>query len=386
MKFRHVFFTILMLSIFCCQQRDEKQERAFRAARAKGDIVIGAVASWDSNKTLWQGIELAVDEVNAKGGVLGRKIRIIKKDDKGSVDEGRFVAQSFACNPDMVAVIGHVDSYISIPASIIYEYYGLVMFSPLSTAPELTVRDGFKLIFRNVPTDKDIARQLAKFAIDMGYQEMVVCFLENAYGRGLARAFEKQFEKTGGTIIDTISYDSLSDAGYFRKSLTTWRDNFSFDAIFLAGTVPQAAEFISEAGKLGIKVPVMGGDGLLSPDLWETGGNRAEGTIVAAFYNPDDPKPMVQQFNRAFRKKYKRLPDDDAAQGYDAVKLIAASIKKAGTTVPCKIADALRLTKNQMGVTGSHTFNERGDVINKAIIIKVVRNNKFEIWPLHDTF
>lgn len=381
MKFRHIFFALLLIIVLCCQSRDEKQERAYRAARAKGDIIIGAAAPWNNIKAsgmYWQGIEMAVDEVNTKGGVLGRSIRIIRKDDQGTVNQGRIVAQNFADNLDMVAVIGHYDSYISIPASVIYEYYGLLMLSPTSTSPELTNREGFKLVFRNVPTDEEVARQLARFAYKNGYKRMMIYFVGNAYGRGLAKAFEKQIEKLGGNIVDSLSYDSLSESKYFKNDLEAWKNNFSFDAIFLAGSVrKKAGQIISEARQLGISVPIMGGDGLLSPELWKIGGHWVEGTVVGAFFDPDNPVPEVQSFNKTFSDKYGCLPDDVAAQGYDAVKLLTYSIQKAGTTVPYKVADALRSTKGWIGVTGQHTFNEKGDVEGKSIVLKVVRNKRF---------
>jgi branched-chain amino acid transport system substrate-binding protein len=374
---------VLVILLSACSSRDDKQKRAYRAARGKGDILVGAVAPWESIKDkgmYWQGLEMALNEVNESGGALGRRIRIVREDDEGKVSKGRIVAQKFADNLDMVAVIGHYNSYISIPTSVVYEYYGLLMLSPTSTSPALTRRQGFKLVFRNIPTDAEVARQLADFAtLQEGYRRLMIYYVKDAYGRGLANAFEKRAEEGGGYVVDRLSYDSTSDERYFRKNLTFWKNNFTFDAIFLAGVVPQAAEFISEARRLGITVPILGGDGLDSPQLWEVGGIGVEGTIVGTYFHPDDPRGVVQRFVEAFGTKYGRRPDAWAAQGYDAVKLLAHVMEEAGTTVPHKMAETLRSTRNWPGVTGPHSFNENGDVMGKPIVIKVVRNRSFHL-------
>src|SRR5690606_24523605 len=115
------------------------------------------------------GINMAVEEINAAGGVLGRPLLTIKQDDRSDVTQGRLIAQQFADNLDLVAVIGHSDSFVSLPASATYQFAGLLMLSPGSTNPALTMQ-GFDLVFRNVPTDDDIGRQLATYALTAGYR------------------------------------------------------------------------------------------------------------------------------------------------------------------------------------------------------------------------
>lgn len=380
----HSLFMMLLLAIlFSCQPRDDKQNRALRASQAKGDILIGAAAPWQSDPAATslygKGLDLAVAEINSQGGVLGRRIVIERADDKASVQQGRIVAQHFANNRDMVAVIGHINSFVSIPASIMYEYYGILMLSPLSTAPELSRRAGARLIFRNIPTDEQIAFQLARFAIQKGYSRIPVYYVEDAYGRGLAKAFQANFEKLGGSVPDARSYDAQSDSRLFRTDLATWKKNFTFDALFVAGTLPRAGQVVAEARSAGITAPIIGGDGLGSAELGVIAGDRAEGTIVAGFFDPADPRPEVQHFGQIFMEKFGLPPDDKAAQTYDAVGVLAYAIKQAGSTIPSAIADALRATKDWPGVTGPHTFNENGDLAGKPIVIKTWRHNQFEV-------
>lgn len=367
----------------CGQVETDRQERAERAASSKGDIVIGVPGPWgylkDEGSLYWNGIEMAFDEINALGGVLGRKLRFVKEDDEGTVSRGRIVAQKFVDDPDMVAVIGHVGSIVSLPASLIYEHYGMLMLSPTSTSPELTYRKGLKYVFRNVPTDEKVGWQVAEYLKKRNLERVVTYYLNDDYGRGLANAFETHATELGCSIIDRLSYDSIAKPKYFRRILESWKKNFNFDGIFLAGEVPQAAEFIIQARQIGIKALIIGGDGLDSPMLWEVGGAWVEGTLVTTYYHTDIPSQQAQDFNKAFMHRYGELPDCWAAQAYDAVKLLASAMEKAGTTVPIKVAQALRATRDWMGVTGKHTFNEQGDVVEKAVVLQVVREGRFEL-------
>ncbi len=367
---------LLALLISSCGSRDITVERAKRAAQKKGDIIIGVAWPFSYTKDLFrEGIDMAVAEINAGGGVTGRNIRIIYGDDEASVTKGRLVAQHFADDTDIVAVIGHFNSYVSIPASRIYEFSGLIMLSPGSTSPALT-RQGFKRVFRNIPTDEEIGRHMVDFAVKRGYNQMIVYYADNDYGEGLATAFEGRAGEVDLAIVDRLSYDGISKKE-FRAALSKWKD-FEFDAIFLAGSVPEAATFIAEAREMDVTIPILGGDGLDSPELLEIAGKAAEGVVVGSVFATDIPCPNVQRFNEGFEEKYGVLPDTWAAQGYDAVKLLSHAMEKAGTTVPDKVADMLRSTKNWQGVTGLHTFDGNGDVVGKAIIIKVVRNGGFQ--------
>lgn len=154
------------------------------------------------------------------------------------------------------------------------------------------------------------------------------------------------------------------------------RDNFY--AIFITGSTPPAAEFIRQARAAGINVPIYGGDGLDSGELTTIGGEAAEGTVFASPFDPDNGRPEVQKFATAFKSKCGGPPDAWAAQAYDAVKLLAHAMNQAGSTVPGDVARVLHQTRGWPGVTGTHTFDENGAVIDKPIVLKVVRNGQFE--------
>lgn len=365
---------ILWLLAACGQIQDLGQERADLAREAHGDIVIGVV-EW-SDGLAWKAIQMAAEEINAAGGINTRKIRLVHEDDNLSILQGKSIAQRFAAELDMVAVIGHGSSTVSLPASATYQFSGMVMLSHAATAPRLT-EQGFGLVFRNIPSDAEIGRLMATYVHQQDYQRVMVLSEKSTYGHGLGNAFEMYATRLGVRVVDRVSYRSGEND--FSTLLANWGE-VPFDAIFIAGNSPEAADFIVQARQAGFNQPILGGDGLLMEDLPQITAAAGEGLIVATYFHPDDPRPEVQRFVSAFYAKYGTNPDVWAAQGYDAVKLLTHAILMAGSTEPQKIAQALRETKDWPGVTGPHTFNEHGDVVGKPIILTILHNGAFEFY------
>jgi len=368
-----------LLSIACNSSRTPSEERAALAERGDGDIVIGVAWPWSEHKDIryGEGLEMAVDEVNGGGGVLGRQIRLLREDDHGSVDEGRLVAQRLGNDPEVVAVIGHLQSFVSVPAAAIYDLSGVVMISPTATDPELTSQ-GYRRVFRATFTDKTVGKQMADFAAARGYGKVAIYYIRNSYGRGLANAFEERANELGVSIAARQSYDDSGEATVltFAPTLREW-GKLDLDAIFLAGEVPSATLFISAARNEGLTLPILGGDAMNSRALL-TAGPAAEGTVVPSVFHPDEPRPEVHRFAESFARKYGAAPDAGSALGYDAVHLIADAVRRAKSTAPDRIADALHATGGWKGVTGSFIFDEHGDIVNKTLVKMVVRGGKFE--------
>ena len=375
----------LMLLVFtaCEASRDPAQERIQLAEAGTGEIVIGAPWPWEArggSSLYGEGMDLAVEKINADGGVRGRSLRIERIDDKESVNEGRLVAQLLANDPEVVAVIGHLQSYVTIPAATIYDGNGLVMIAPLSSSPKLT-QQGYKRVFRTTFNDKQVGRQMAVFAHRRGYERVALLYVRNTYGRDLANAFEERAHELGLNVVERQSYTAAADRmkTSFGMVLRSWRD-MEFDAIFLASAVPEAGVFITQARATGIDVPLLGGDAMDNASLIEVGGEAAEGTIVASNFHVDDPRPVVQEFVQLFNEKTGQMPNRDAAAGYDAVRLLAHAIEQAGSTVPEAVTQALRTMAPWEGTTGVMAFDEKGDLADDILIAKVVRNGKFEYF------
>lgn len=339
----------------------------------KGDIAIGVAWPFESNNSMFrEGVELAVKEINQDGGIKGRKIKLVMKDDQSSVAVGMGIAQSFAKDRQVAAIIGHRNSFISIPAARIYEEAGLVMLSPASTAPELT-RKGYKYVFRNLPSDDEIAREITRFCSQQGQKRMVVYYSEDSYGVGLANSFEDHAKRADIKVVDRISY--YGDLKDLERLHNKWKA-LDFDGIFIASGMPAGAEFIADCGRVGISVRYYAGNALDSPLLHEIGGQAAEGTVVGTIFNPADTREEVTRFIESFTREYNEPPGAYAAQGYDAVKLLAAAIEQAGDSDSAALADHLRGLKNWPGVTGCHSFDQNGDDIGELVVIKVLRDGK----------
>lgn len=374
-KILAVLICVMVFMTGCLGEHDLAVERAAKAKKAKGDIIIGVAWPFSKrNDLIWEGIQLATQELNEAGGVMSRKIRLIRQDDEGLTTRGMTIAQDFADNLDMVAVIGHGNSFVSVPAAAIYEKTGVLMLTPGSTSPKLT-QMGYKRIFRSIPSDTEIGSQMAQFVAKKGCRRMVVVYADNEYGRGLANSFEDQAQEEGISIVDRCT--NISDYETFKRTLDKWRI-FNFDGVFVADTVPEGAEFIRRLREEGVTVPIISGDGLDLPEFLEVCREAAEGTVVASIFNPYDKRPKVGKFIQAFTEEYDSMPDAWAAQGYDAVMLLAHAMELSSSTVPDEIASALRTTSIWPGVTGFHTFDEMGDVSDKLVIKKVVQEGKFD--------
>lgn len=363
----------------CSRSGDVEAERARRARATTGEVVIGAAWPWKARAGVlyWQGMELALDETNTEGGVRGRRLRILRADDEESVDRGRIVAQEFGKNPDVVAVIGHLQSYVTVPAAAIYELTGLVLVSPTATTSELTSH-GYSRVFRTIFTDAEVGRQMADFALQQGYRRAVIYYVRDEYGRGMANAFE---ERTAGgdlRILDRQSYDpnGVPSARMAEQTAELW-ETLDFDAVFIAGQDEPAAHLVAELRRRGIDAPILGGEALATSRYLEVGKTAVEGTVIGTPFLPEAPAPEVQRFAAAFRDRYGMEPDVGAALGYDAVRVLVQAMRTAPSVAPGDIADALHRTEGWKGVTGSFTFDETGALVDMPMQKVVVRGGAF---------
>lgn len=373
MKLKHacLFLTVVLLA--GCGTFDTVEEKRRDFARYSEDpIKIGTAWPFSAKEDLmWEGLKLARDEINRNGGVHDRPIELLKTDDEASVNLGRRKAQQLADNPEVLSVIGHYNSYVSIPASHIYQFNELLMVSPGSTNPDLT-RPGYDLVFRTIPPDHQIGRQLADFSLNKGYERVTILYASNSYGRGLADAFDSRASELGVRVIDRLSYDPRSTE-YFEQVVAKWK-RYNFDAVFLAGTMPQVAEFIRLAGENNLDKPVLGGDGLDSPRLWEIAGSHANNTVAAATFHPTMKWDKARAFTDRFKEEYGDTPDAWAAQGYDTLKVLVNAMRKTSAPTPKKTARQLEEMDHWDGINGTYTFNEERDIHGKKMIFKTMRD------------
>ncbi|MFA5479458.1 MAG: ABC transporter substrate-binding protein [Candidatus Muiribacteriota bacterium] len=377
MKFNKIFFLLLLIGLLtaCSNLSNSEARNKYHEKYKKDTIYIGI--AWpleDYSESFLNGLNLAKEKINQKGVLDNKKIEFIFKDDKSSVTDGLKVANEFGANKDIFAVIGHRDSYISLPTSAIYNSFGILMMTPGSTNPQIT-NQGFDYVIRTIPSDYFIGKEAAEYFIEKKYKNVVIYYEKTDYGRALANSFEDKATLSGINIVDRRPFESGSERE-FRVDLNYW-SYLEFDAFFLAAVMPAGPEFIKTARQNGFIQPVIGGDGLDHIDLISLGEKDVEGTVAMSVFNPNENRKIVKNFKNEFYEKYNENPDVWAAQAYDTLNLLVYAINTTKTTQPAKLSEFIKNIDSYEGVSGFHKFDKNGDVIDKNIVKKIVVNSKF---------
>ena len=318
-------------------------------------------------------IQMAYEQINAAGGVLGKKVRVIVEDDQSKPEEAATAVTKLINQNHVVAMLGEVSSSRSLAAAPICQANGVPMISPSSTNPRVTQVGDY--IFRVCFIDPFQAEVGARIAWEILHLKKVAILsdVRNDYSVGLQTFFRQTFKGFGGEIVAEQSY-SEGDSD-FRAQLTQIK-SANPEGIYVPGYYTEVGTIARQARELGITVPRSGGDGWDSPRLWEIGGEALNGCMVSNPYSVDDPAPAVQKFVGDYKAKYNQVPDALAALGYDAARILADAMTRAGTTKGDKVRDALSATKDFQGVTGTITINRERNAVKPAVVLKI-ENGKF---------
>jgi len=320
------------------------------------------------------GTLLAVDEINAAGGVLGKKIQLITEDDQSKAGEPATIVRKLISRDQVVAILGEVASGRSLEAAPICQQNKIPMISPSSTNPGVTEVGDY--IFRVCFLDSFQGAVLARFAKNTLKVKSVVVLTDvrSPYSVGLAQYFKERFTADGGNIVAEQKYNGGDKD--FNAQLTAIKAA-NPEAIFVPGYYTEAGLISLQARRLGITVPLFGGDGWESPKLVEIGGTAVEGTYYSTHYSPEDPSPLVQNFVKKYRARFNETPDAMAALGHDSALVLVDAIKRAGTTEGPKLRDAIAATKDLEGVTGRTTMDVKRDASKPAVIV-TIKNGQFK--------
>lgn len=354
------------------------------AAACGGDrdtVKIGVAGAFSDpvGAPMLRAAELAVEELNAAGGIGGRPVELVAYDDYGNADSAIAVATRLY-DSDVSAVVGHLFSSTTIAAAPVYNAppRAVAAVSPSSSAPEITAAGDW--IFRVCPSDGAHGLALARWARErLGLQRGTAFYLNDDYGRGVRQSFASEFVRRGGELLAANPYlGDRPEVGAYVERLA--RDGSS-QFMLLAGNRSEAAEILRQAAARGVSVPALGGDGL---EGIEEAGALAEGTYVSAAYVPSIETPENRRFVEAWRRRYPdaALPNQPAAATYDAVRLLAGVIDRAGTdraAVREALAGVGTETPAFKGVTGDIAFDEHGDVPGARVYVTVVRNGRIEL-------
>lgn len=349
------------------------------AAAASDVIKIGAVFPMTGDVATFgtsskNGVELLVEEINAKGGLLGKKIQVIYEDDQNTPANAANAIQKLISNDKVIAVIGSVASKNSIAMGPIATQNKIPMISPTSTNPKVTTEGG-EYVFRAAFIDPFQGTVLAKFASEnlKAKKAAVLYDVGNDYSKGLAEFFKSGFEKVGGQVVAFESYNTGDQD--FNAQLTKIKP-LNPDVMLLADYYNTVGLIAKQARAQGITATFLGGDGWDSPDLYKVGGEAIDGGYFSNHYSADDPAPKVVEFRKKYEAKFGKVPDALAALAYDAAKILFDSIEKAGSTDGAKIKDAMKSTETEV-VSGAITFDENRNPIKGAVVLKVAKD-KYE--------
>jgi branched-chain amino acid transport system substrate-binding protein len=340
------------------------------------DIIIGEFASLTGSEATFginssNGVELAKEEINNAGGLLGgRKIKIVIEDDQSKPGQPSAAVKKLIASDKAIAIVGEIASSRSLEAAPICQEAKIPMVSPGSTNPSVTEKGDY--IFRVCFIDPFQGIVMAKFALDNLHAKKVAILTDvrNDYSVGLTKYFKEYFTSHGGQITTERSFSGGGTDRDFRAQLTSIKTGQP-DAIFVPGYYTEAGLIAKQARSLGIKVPLLGGDGWDSPKLSEIGGSAVNGCYFSTHFSPQDKNPKVQDFVKRYHEKFKAMPDGMAPLGYDAMMILGEVIKNAGSTDAAKIRDGLASVKNYEGVTGRITIDAKRNANKSAVVLKV---------------
>ncbi|MBW1722234.1 MAG: ABC transporter substrate-binding protein [Deltaproteobacteria bacterium] len=335
----------------------------------------GGAASWGKKAEV--GTRFAIERINAAGGVVPRcegkakKLELIEvADDKNDPREGAAIAQRFVDNPRILAMIGPITSTVALAGAPILNKHGLVQLAIGATAPSYTNAGPYS--FRVVPTDAFQGRYIAQWAKSQGrWSRFATIYVNDDYGRGLNEMFVKAMAESGGKVVASEAF--LPNDTDFSVQLAKIK-SLKADALFIAGHYKEGALIARQARELGMKVQILGTDGIGHPEYIKVAGKAAEGTYYSGYFSLKDKRPYVQKWAADFKKKYGRDPGLVEGLANDCVLLVAKAIELGG-------ADRLELAvalssigpyrPPVMGAMGENQFDANGDMVRDMLMYVV---------------
>jgi len=369
-----LLLALAVLSLGGCKDKSGGGGGAAGGAGAdQGPITIGAFLSMTGatatfGESTSRGIQVAIDEANEKGGVLGRKLQLVVLDDQGRAEEaGNAVTRLIDVNKS-VAVVGEVISTLSLVGGRIAQRRQVPMVSPSSTNVQVTQVGDY--VFRVCFLDPFQGYAMAKFAREKLKLEKAAILkdVRNDYSIGLSDSFKQAFTKLGGTIVAEESYGAGDTE--FSAQLTKIKGT-SPDGLYVPGYYTEVGGIARQARRLGLKVPLMGGDGWESPELRNIAGPDIVGSFYSNHFAHDKPSARAKQFIEAYKAKWNQPAPALGALGYDATLMIIDAIKRANSAEPKALRDALAQTKDLDAVSGKLTLDPNRNPVKPAVIVRV---------------
>ena len=320
------------------------------------------------------GAVLAIEQKNAAGGVRGKQIELIKRDDQGEPKQAISVARELT-DARVACVVGHFNSGCTIPASEIYNEAKVPAVTPASTNPQVTDR-GYMYMFRVCGRDDQQGTVGAKFvAEELKLKKVAVLHDKTTYGQGLADEFKKMAEKLG---LDVVYYAGIPKEEYdFRANITAMKGKAP-ELVYFGGIYNQAGPLVVQMKQSGLNAKFMSGDGTIDKEFIKSGGKAAEGVFLT--FGPDPAKvPSAKPFIDNYKKRFGEDIGTYSVYGYDAANVLLKAIEKAGNADGEQIAKAMHATTFDCAM-GKIAFDDRGDIKASYYILWVVKDGDFVVY------
>lgn len=366
MKKIFALFLLLAAVSVSCQKKDETIRIGVAGPMTGDQAKMGT--------DFKNGVILAVEEWNANGGVLGKKIEAIVVDDQHDPKQAVAVANKLV-NDGASGIIGHFNSSCSIPASDVYNRAGIPMVTPASTNPQLTEK-GYRGVFRVCGRDDQQGKIGADFVTkQLKIKKIAVIHDKTTYGQGLA----DEFKRFVSGKVEVVYYGSIIQGDKDFKTVLTAIKEKKPELIYFGGIYPEAGLLVKQSRELGMNVPFMSGDGTIDPKFIEIAGTKAaEGTFLT--FSPDPQKiPTAKAFIENYRKKFGEI-GPYSIYAYDAANILITAVKEAGTTDNNRVIEKLHSVEFT-GALGKIKFDEKGDVTSAPYVVWITKDGKFnEYW------
>ncbi|WP_374278854.1 branched-chain amino acid ABC transporter substrate-binding protein [Azonexus sp.] len=367
----HAKLSVVALSVACALAACGQKEEPKPAGAPETVVRIGHVAPMTGpqahlGKDNENAARLAIDELNAQGlSIGGTKVRfeLLPEDDQADPKQGSIVAQKLV-DAKVNGVVGHLNSGTTIPASKLYADAGIPQVSGSATNPKYT-QQGFRTAFRVMANDVQQGRALGEFAARQGIRSVAVVDDRTAYGQGLADEFRKAAEAAG---IQVVATEYTNDKATDFKAILTKIKSTKAELVFFGGMDAQGGPMARQMKELGIKAKFLGGDGVCTPEFMKLGGEAADGHYCSLPGMPLDKLAKGPEFRDKFEKKFNARIQLYAPYVYDAVMVIADSMKRANSVDPAVYLPEIGKTRYD-GVTALIEFDSFGDLKGGAISI-----------------
>jgi branched-chain amino acid transport system substrate-binding protein len=353
------------------QSFEQMGERRFRTLSGpQKEILVGVCWPFSANQDgMGDGLQLALDEINAGGLAGGVPIRLLLRDDELNWDNAKRIAIEFSNNPRMSAVLGYYDDSEAIKASAMYESSRLLHLIVGANNTPMTSR-GFSYVIRTIVSSDKVARSLARMLVARGRRKIALIWEEDAYGEDLAYQFRVALDALDAGLAYQWSF--IREHVDFRLPVNELK-GVDADMIFFAGLEPWAGDFVRMARGVGITTDIMGAFSD-TPEMRVHAGQALEGAMYYVEYDVGSSSPENQTFVHKFRARYARDPDIWAAQSYDALHILAKAAATTHSANPLDLSYAIRFMDPWNGANGRYKFDSRGELEDKPIFLNVFRN------------